>query len=815
MAILIDEKKRVLVQGITGREGRARTRLMREYGTNVVGGVTPGKGGQSVLGVPVFNTPQEAVNSLGNIDVSVVFVPAAGVKDAAISAIEAGIKLAVLVPDRVPVWDAMEIAAAAKANDAMFLGPNTLGALSPGKAVVGMIGGRAESARQWFKPGVPKGVGVISRSGGMASSTGYYLGQAGVRLSSIVHIGGDAVIGIRLPDAALMFEADPLTEAIVIFGEIGSSQEEELSQLIADRKITKPVIAYIGGKAAREGTRFSHAGAIIEGGRGTHAGKVKALREAGATVVDAFGELPGAVVAILEQIKGQSLMSEADKKAVWHSGITRIQPNKVAVRGYDIAELMGHVSFGAAVYLILTGELPSPAIARLMDAILVSSIDHGATPPSALSARNVASTGATLSASVAAGIMSINRHHGGAIEDCARQLKAIADRAARDSISLEEAATRTLRTMSEAGERMSGFGHRVHTKDPRTARLFELAREAGVDGVHMQAARAVEKAFADAKKSLPINVDGAIGAILADLGMNPAAFNGIFMIARTPGLIAHVIEEQTREKPTGPLSLRHAMRSRPPSARTTCSTSPAARPPTLRRPCTTRSRAITTRPTPGATSLRCLSPSARPLPARANGKIYVAGGFIGGTSVTNALRIYDIATNTWTSGANMPTSPGVEAAAAAVVNGKFYVMGGDDFTNGLNTTFIYDIATNTWTTGATLPDSRTNTYGTASNGLIYVYGGVILPAFTTTDTLLRYDPVANSWTNLGSAGTAGLRQLRRHLAFRHGPTADHRRRGLHWCLHHRHPHLHHQRRYVQRRPGDDRQPRRARAGHPA
>src|SRR5882757_4370384 len=549
MAILIDEKKRVLVQGITGREGRARTRLMREYGTNVVGGVTPGKGGQSVLGVPVFNTPQEAVNSLGKIDVSVVVVSANGVKDAAISAIEAGIKLAVLVPDRVPVWDAMEIAAAAKANNAMFLGPNTLGALSPGKAVVGMIGGRAESARQWFKPGVPKGVGVISRSGGMASSTGYYLGQAGVRLSTIVHIGGDAVIGIRLPDAALMFEADPLTETIVIFGEIGSSQEEELAQLIVDRKVTKPVIACIGGKAAREGTRFSHAGAIIEGGRGTHAGKVKALREADATVVDAFGELPGAVVEILKQIKGQSLMNEADKKAVWHSGITGIQPNKVAVRGYDIAELMGRVSFGAAVYLILTGELPSPAVARLMDAILVSSIDHGATPPSALSARTVASTGATLSASVAAGIMSINRHHGGAIEDCARQLKAIADRAARDSISLEEAATRTLRTMSEAGERMSGFGHRVHTKDPRTARLFELAREAGVDGAHMRAARAVEKAFAEAKKSLPINVDGAIGAILADLGMNPAAFNGIFMIARTPGLIAHVIEEQAREKP--------------------------------------------------------------------------------------------------------------------------------------------------------------------------------------------------------------------------------------------------------------------------
>src|SRR3979409_2171495 len=157
MAILIDETKRVLVQGITGREGQARTRLMREYGTNVVAGVTPGKGGQTVLGVPVFNTPQDAGKGLGKIDISVLFVPAAGVKDAAISAIDAGSKLTVLGPDRVPLWDAMEIAAAAKVNGAIFLGPNTLGVLSPGKGVVGMIGGRAERERQRVKPGSPTG----------------------------------------------------------------------------------------------------------------------------------------------------------------------------------------------------------------------------------------------------------------------------------------------------------------------------------------------------------------------------------------------------------------------------------------------------------------------------------------------------------------------------------------------------------------------------------------------------------------------------------------------------------------------------------
>src|SRR5207247_11014360 len=257
----------------------------------------------------------------------------------------------------------------------------------------------------------------------------------GVRISTIVHIGGDAVLGVRIPDAALMFEADPFTEAIVVFGEIGSSQEEELAQLIVERKVTKSVIAYIGGKAAREGIRCSLARAIIEGRLGTHAGKVKALREAGAIVVDSFGELPDAVVEILKKMKGLSLMSEADKNAVWNTAITRVQPNKVAVRGYDIAELMGRVSFGAAVYLVLKGELPPPAVARLMDAILVSSIDHGATPPSALAARTVASTGASLSASVAAGIMSINRHHGGDIQDRARHLKANRARAARDSIS--------------------------------------------------------------------------------------------------------------------------------------------------------------------------------------------------------------------------------------------------------------------------------------------------------------------------------------------------------------------------------------------
>ncbi|TVQ31940.1 MAG: citryl-CoA lyase [Phycisphaeraceae bacterium] len=238
----------------------------------------------------------------------------------------------------------------------------------------------------------------------------------------------------------------------------------------------------------------------------------------------------------------------------WPTAITNIKPNSVRVRGYDIAELMGRCSFGQMVYLLLLGEPPDAPTGRLMEAILVSSVDHGATPPSALAARTVASTGASLSASVAAGVMSINRHHGGAIEACAHTLGEVVEKA-RFGKTLDEASDDVIGGYKKRGERIAGFGHRVHTADPRTRRLFELAAEAGVGNTpdtepsHVDAARALERAFARAGKPLPINVDGAIGAILADLGFDHATMNGIFMIARAPGLVAHVVEEQHRMKP--------------------------------------------------------------------------------------------------------------------------------------------------------------------------------------------------------------------------------------------------------------------------
>ncbi len=302
MAILVNENSRVCVQGITGREGSTRARLMLEYGTKLVAGVTPGKGGGEVHDVPVFDTMFEAMDATGDqggIDISVLFIPAPLVKSAALEAIEAGVKLLVIVPDRVPIWDVMEIADCAKAHDAAFLGPNTLGCLSVDQAVLGMMGGTARSAKDFFKPGK---VGVTSRSGGITSSIAYYLSKAGIGLSTICHVGGDAIIGLPHPEVVKRFQDDVETEVIVMFGEIGTSQEERVAELMMSKKVTKPVVAYIGGKGAKEGTRFSHAGAIIEGGKGTREGKIQALKAAGAHIVEDFDDIPKVTNEVLKSV---------------------------------------------------------------------------------------------------------------------------------------------------------------------------------------------------------------------------------------------------------------------------------------------------------------------------------------------------------------------------------------------------------------------------------------------------------------------------------------------------------------------------------
>jgi len=234
----------------------------------------------------------------------------------------------------------------------------------------------------------------------------------------------------------------------------------------------------------------------------------------------------------------------------WKTAITKIEPNKVALRGIPIDELMGHLSFGQVAYLTLRGELPTEAQGQLMEAILVSSVDHGATPPSALAARTVASGGAPLTTAVAAGIMSINRHHGGAIEGCMQVLLEAVRRQQESGQEAAVVATELLTEYRAQKKRIPGYGHRVHTNDPRAARLFALAEELGIAGYYVKMARALRSAMREALgRDLPLNVDGAIATVLCEMGFPPELGNGLFAISRTVGLVAHVHEEQTRERP--------------------------------------------------------------------------------------------------------------------------------------------------------------------------------------------------------------------------------------------------------------------------
>jgi citrate synthase len=248
----------------------------------------------------------------------------------------------------------------------------------------------------------------------------------------------------------------------------------------------------------------------------------------------------------------------AASQGKWNTSITSIEPNRILVRGYPIDEMMGRVTFGEGIYLLLTGELPPPSIGRLVDAMLVSFIDHGATPPSTLSARNTATTGASLRGSVAAGVLGFGRYHGGDTLAC-RQLLDDSLSLVRGGQSQAEAARTLVQRMIDANEiPPPGFGHRYHTRDPRATRLLQLAHELELDHEYCQLLRATEHALSIhpvlAGRSLPINVDGAIAATCGDIGLPPEVADAFLLISRVPGLAAHALEEQRREHPMRAIS---------------------------------------------------------------------------------------------------------------------------------------------------------------------------------------------------------------------------------------------------------------------
>mgnify|MGYP001482868083 CR=1 FL=1 len=288
MSILVDKNTRLLVQGITGSEGTFHTKQMIEYGTNVVGGVTPGKGGQTHEGVPVFNTVEEAVRETG-ANASVVYVPPAFAADAIMEAADAGLPLVVAITEGIPVADMVKVKEYLSDRPTRMIGPNCPGIISPGKCKIGIMPGHIHKEGR---------IGVVSRSGTLTYEAVGQLTALGLGQSSAIGIGGDPIIGTTHTDALKLFEEDEETDAIVMIGEIGGTAEEEAAAY-AKEHVTKPIVAFIAGQTAPPGRRMGHAGAIISGGKGTAAEKMKALSEAGIRVVESPAEIGRAVSEVL------------------------------------------------------------------------------------------------------------------------------------------------------------------------------------------------------------------------------------------------------------------------------------------------------------------------------------------------------------------------------------------------------------------------------------------------------------------------------------------------------------------------------------
>ena len=289
MAILVDQNTKVLIQGITGRAGTQVCEMLQKYNTKVVAGVRPGKGGEEVLGVPVYNTVAQAVENHPEINTSLIYVPPGFVLDAAIEAIEARIALIHIFTEKIPVLDSAKIFAASKTASVKILGPASIGAISPNLAKIGSIGG---FENRGFKKG---SVSVISKSGGMCSEIANLLTNSGFGQSTVVGIGGDVIIGTNFVDCLELFERDGETKGVVLFGEVGGTYEEEVAKLVKNSQIKKPIVAFIAGEFTQKlpsDVQFGHAGAIIEGKRGLPSEKRRILRESGVYVADDFDEIP-------------------------------------------------------------------------------------------------------------------------------------------------------------------------------------------------------------------------------------------------------------------------------------------------------------------------------------------------------------------------------------------------------------------------------------------------------------------------------------------------------------------------------------------
>jgi succinyl-CoA synthetase alpha subunit len=639
---------------------------MTEYGTKITCGVHPGREGTKLLEtIPVYNTATEAVKNHPNIAVASIWRHFSTAKEAAIEVIETGIPIVVLITEGIPLNDVRDILVTARKNNTILFGGNTPGIIFPPENIkIGMLPDVFHPEE--IESGVtgPCGVTILSRSGAILYHLSDALASAGIAQNAVLGIGGDGAIGSRFIDLVPKVMDFESTDLVVIAGEIGGMQEELLAEDIKKnrQKYSKPLIALISGANAPKGKTMGHAGAVIAPDMeyGTFISKKKALTEAGVTVINHQRDLITEVQKKLSNktyFKVEDYYDRMKKKwelkpppQFWGTSLTKIEPNIILIRGYNLADLIMKKSLIEVLFLIFTGEFPvagevekisnrilkaalenpislinnteneqelskiistclfndytisqipeespqqqiqkvayilgrviqyfsfifktvhilsqslqdddvSTLIYRsligeekpdenrlnLLMAMIIACVDHGVTPPSCQTTLLLSSVRTSLEVALSGGINAITDVHGGAGTKAASLYSKIVSDSKKHNVNLEESIYRNIRELTKKGIMIDGLGHRIHTKDPRTFILWNLAEKAGINGPSIEASKKLSKIFYRTRGlELPINVDGVLGSIISELEINPIIAKAVFIFGRIIGLSAHYYEE--------------------------------------------------------------------------------------------------------------------------------------------------------------------------------------------------------------------------------------------------------------------------------
>ena len=653
-----------------GGQGTRHAGMMKKFGSLVVGGVAPGRGGERIMEtIPVYESVAALVAEHPNLAAVSIWRHFSSARDAALEAIEAGVPVIVLISEGIPLRDVRDVLAAARQRGVLLLGGNTPGAIFPPERIkIGMLPDVFHPAEPEPNRSGARGVTILSRSGAILYHMSDALASAGIAQNGVIGVGGDGAIGSTFRDLVPLVMSHEATDLVVVAGEIGGSQEELFAEDVKSSpdRYQKPLLALISGRHAPAGKTMGHAGAIVAPGQefGTYKSKKAALEDAGVRVVNSQYDL---IEAAKEMLAGKTYF-EAPRyyermrrtwevlpaPPSWGTMITRVAPNDLAVAGYPLTELVRKKSLLEMVGLLTTLELPDEALlaelaaeadravrapapaaeyrtgeqlsatlarfllvddalesvdattergralaaaravgravryvsaamgtqadlesvpagapfgellaravgggsnttaerTRLIEALAVASVDHGVTPPSAQATVLAGTVRAPFPMALASGVGAITDVHGGAGEEAAQFFLSVARTAAETGASLEDTALDVLDRVSRQGVRTAGMGHRVHTEDPRRNVLWELADEAGTAGECVAISKMMEEIFSEVRGfSLPINVDGVIGAVTADLLLRPLAAKALFVLGRVAGLSAHYFEEVLTQSP--------------------------------------------------------------------------------------------------------------------------------------------------------------------------------------------------------------------------------------------------------------------------